>query len=216
MKCPHCLVAYHDNPTYKTMGGDMDGIYQIVMRRCSECEKVNLEFKHLDISTRGDSSRREIASSIIRPKVANRPPVPKEVPAKYRQDYYEACLVIADSPKASAALSRRCLQNILREELKISKKDLAPAIDEIIIQGKLPSDLLDSIDAIRNIGNFAAHPLKSKFTGEILEVEPGEAEWNIEVLELLFDYLFVRPTIIAKKKEALNKKLKDAGKPEMK
>lgn len=47
---------------------------------------------------------------LIRPKIANRPPVPIEVPTLFAEDYNEACLVIIDSPKASAALSRRCLQ----------------------------------------------------------------------------------------------------------
>jgi hypothetical protein len=36
---------------------------------------------------------------------------------------------------------------------------------------------MESIDAVRNIGNFAAHPQKSTATGEILEVEFGESEW---------------------------------------
>jgi len=31
----------------------------------------------------------------------------------------------------------------------------------VIDSGKLPSDLNDSIDAIRNIGNFAAQPVKA-------------------------------------------------------
>lgn len=42
---------------------------------------------------------------------------------------------------------------------------------------------------MRNIGNFAAHPLKDTSTGEILPVEAGEAEWNLETLEALFDFL---------------------------
>jgi hypothetical protein len=99
---------------------------------------------------------------------------------------------------------------------KVTKKDLADQIQEVIDDGKLPSHLIDSIDAIRNIGNFAAHPLKSKNTGEILPVEPEEAEWNLDVLESLFDYYYVQPAIIAKKRAALNIKLQEAGKPPMK
>ena len=36
----------------------------------------------------------------------------------------EACLVLPDSPKASVALSRRCLQHILREAAKVKHGDL--------------------------------------------------------------------------------------------
>jgi hypothetical protein len=53
-------------------------------------------------------------------------------------------------------------------------------------------------------------------TGEIIDVEPGEAEWLLNVLEGLFDHYFVQPAILAAKKDALNKKLADAGKPPMK
>jgi hypothetical protein len=80
----------------------------------------------------------------------------------------------------------------------------------------LSSHLLDSLDAVRNIGNFAAHPIKSKSSGEVIDVEPGEAEWNLDVLEALFDYYFVQPAILKKKRDELNAKLKEAGKPEMK
>ena len=51
---------------------------------------------------------------------------------------------------------------------------------------------------------------------EVVEVEPGEAEWNLDVLEGLFDFCFVQPTLMKKKREALNNKLAKAGKPPMK
>ena len=126
------------------------------------------------------------------------------------------CLVFGDSEKASAALSRRCLQNLLREKAKTKAKDLAVQIQEVLDSGKLPSHLAEAIDGVRAIGNFAAHPIKSKQTGEVIEVEPGEAEWLLETLEGLFDFYFVQPTKLNKKRDALNKKLKEAGKPQLK
>ncbi len=74
----------------------------------------------------------------------------------------------------------------------------------------------EQLDAVRVIGNFAAHPIKSKSTGEIVEVEPGEAEWNLDVLDLLFNFYFVQPEGIKNKRKALDKKLADAGKPRLK
>lgn len=53
-------------------------------------------------------------------------------------------------------------------------------------------------------------------TGLILGVEPGEAEWLLDVLEALFDFYFVRPARLTAKRDALNKKLAEAGKPPMK
>jgi hypothetical protein len=69
---------------------------------------------------------------------------------------------------------------------------------------------------VRNTGNFAAHPIKSKSSSEIVDVEPGEAEWNLDVIEALFDFFFVQPEVIRIKREDLNKKLIDAGKLPMK
>jgi hypothetical protein len=125
-------------------------------------------------------------------------------------------MVLPDSSKASAALSRRCLQNLLREAAKVKPGNLADEIQQVIDGKSLPSQLAEAIDAVRNIGNFAAHPLKSQSTGEILPVEPEEAEWNLDVLESLFDFYFVQPAILAKKCDALNIKLSDAGKKPMK
>ena len=120
------------------------------------------------------------------------------------------------SPKASAALSRRCLQNLLRDAAGVKPGNLADEIQEVTDAKTVPSHLIEVIDAVRQIGNFAAHPMKSKSTGEILPVEPNEAEWNLDVLEALFDFYYVQPSIIAAKRQKLNEKLREAGKPPMK
>jgi hypothetical protein len=150
------------------------------------------------------------------PKGVSRAPVPTEVPPEIVEDYREACLVLGDSPKASAALSRRCLQNLLRGAGGVKHGDLSAEIQQVLDSGKLPTQIADNIDAIRHIGNFAAHPNKSRSTGEVLPVELGEAEWNLDVLESLFDFYFVQPARAKAKRDALNKKLADAGKPPLK
>ena len=76
--------------------------------------------------------------------------------------------------------------------------------------------MTDAVDAIRNVGNFAAHPLKDTNTGQIVDVEPGEAEWLLEVLEALFDFTFVQPKRLDERKKKLNEKLQALGKPPMK
>jgi len=142
-------------------------------------------------------------------------PVAPEVTDPYRQDFIEACEVLALSPKASAALSRRNLQAILRDKAGTTQKDLYDQIEEVIASSRLPSHIADDLHAVRNIGNFAAHEIKSKVTGAIVDVEAGEAEWNLDVLESLFDFYFVEPTKAAKRRADLNKKLREAGKPEL-
>ena len=139
-------------------------------------------------------------------------PIPPEVGNPYRQDFADACAVLTISPKASAALSRRCLQSILKDKGRYDQRDLNDQISELM--GTLPSSYIaEDLHAVRTIGNFAAHPIKSTSTGEIVDVEPGEAEWNIEVLESLFDFYFVQPALSAKRKAELNQKLRRLENP---
>jgi hypothetical protein len=135
------------------------------------------------------------------------------VPESIRADYQEAAEVLSFSPKASAALSRRCLQAAL-SKLGFDGRDLSAQIDKAMKE--TPSYLAGQLDSVRNVGNFAAHPQKALNTGEILDVEPEEAAWNLDVLDLVFDFGFVQPEIVKRKTAELNEKLKAAGKPEMK
>ncbi len=154
---------------------------------------------------------------LVYPRTTTRGPIPVEVDEKdIVEDYKEACLVLLDSPKASAALSRRCLQNLLRSKAGVKPGDLSAEIQQVLDGKDLPSHLAESVDAIRNIGNFGAHPTKSRQSGNILPVEPGEAEWNLDVLESLFDFYYVQPARLQAKRAALDKKLAEAGKPPMK
>ncbi|MDA8118689.1 MAG: DUF4145 domain-containing protein [Gammaproteobacteria bacterium] len=111
--------------------------------------------------------------------------------------------------------SRRCLEYLLRERKVSAEDNLDRAIDDALAT-HLPSHIGENLDAVRNIGLFATHPKKSSNSGEILVVEPGEAEWNLDVLESLFDYYYIQPAKSAKKREALDKKLAEAGKKPMK
>ncbi len=128
----------------------------------------------------------------------------------------EATLILPDSPKASAALSRRCLQSLIRNEAQIENQRLSDQIQGLLDSARLPSWLSENVDAIRNVGNLGAHETKDLHTGEIVDVEPEEAEWLLEVLEGLFDFYFVQPAVQSRKREALNEKLERAGKPQLK
>jgi len=152
---------------------------------------------------------------IIYPKRRTKP-LPPAVPARYRNDFYEAFACLDVSPRASAAVSRRILQDVLQNHFKIRTGQLATEIEAFVARTDVPAYLSQQVDAVRNIGNFAAHPLKSTSGGEVLDVEPGEAEWLIGTLEALFDFAFVQPERLQKHRELLNQKLQEAGKPPLK
>lgn len=221
MKCPHCQTEFHDSPKSFELGHDPDGLWYLETQECAACHRLVLTLLNKDALSFGNPTGgyypgKDKIRYLVRPKVASRPAPPKEVPEEFAADYREAALVLADSPKSSAALSRRCLQHILREKAGVKKADLAKEIDEVISSGKLPSHLSEAIDGIRNIGNFAAHPIKATASGEILAVEPGEAEWTLDVLDGLFDFYFVQPALLAARRAALSAKLASAGKPPVK
>jgi hypothetical protein len=220
MKCPHCRVEFHDKPKPTPIGVDADGGWILVRSDCPACQRMILRLLNgpplYDQYGSFTNIKKVSKDFLVRPKGSSRPPPPSEVPKEFAEDYIEACLVISDSPKASAALSRRCLQHLLREIAKVKPGNLADEIQQVIDSRTLPYYLVEVIDAVRNIGNFAAHPLKSEKSGEILPVEPAEAEWNLDVLEALFDFYFVQPAVVRKKRASLDEKLKEAGKKPMK
>lgn len=217
MKCPHCRVAFHEVPTYASLGRDSDGRWVAKTVECPACKKLIISLLGGSNLTVNPAHPHQYSGSVttvslVRPKAALRPACPPEVPDDLAADYNEACLVLGDSPKASAALSRRCLQHLLREHGKVKRSNLNSEIDEILERGDLPSQLASAIDAVRQVGNFAAHPMKSERTGEVLAVEPGEADWILDTLEALFDFYFVQPAALQAKREKLNAKLEEAGK----
>jgi hypothetical protein len=219
MQCGHCATDYHPQTSEYVLGGDAaEQVWQIEYEKCPRCRNFNirLSWGHAHPAAPGVMYGVN-GSRVIHPKGGSmrRQPTP-DVPKALREDFGEACRVLADSPKASAALSRRCLQIILREHAKAKPQDLSKEIDEVLASKQLPTHLAADIDAVRHIGNFAAHPIKSTSSGEIVAVEPGEAEWQLDVLEGLFDFYFVGPAQSQRKRDALNAKLADAKKPPMK
>ncbi|MFL6760091.1 DUF4145 domain-containing protein [Sphingomonas sp.] len=153
------------------------------------------------------------------PRAGKFPPAPPHVPTVIASDYREANEVLPVSAKASAALSRRCLQAVL-SAAGYSSRNLADqvqnAIEEESAAKALPPSLRDSLDAIRNFGNFSAHPITDQTTLQIIDVEEGEAEWCLELLVDLFDHYYVKPALAAERRAALAEKLSAAGKPPMK
>jgi hypothetical protein len=205
MKCRHCSVAFHDTWTVGFSAYDKFDSFTVSHTTCPTCGRLNVAY--------GTKPGSRI---FLYPRAISREPIDPCVPAEFADDYIQACNVLDISPKASAALSRRCLQHILRDCAKVTAPNLDQEIQQVIKGNMVPSYIADSLDAVRNIGNFATHPMKSTASGQILDVEPGEAEWNLDTVEQLFDFYFVGPAKKAAQKTALNEKLAEAGKPPLK
>jgi hypothetical protein len=113
MKCPHCLVGINYEPQLLNAGTDEDpGLTWVIeTSECPECHRRILALVLGECGFYGGGAVSQIITTVSRryvhPKSATRP-VPIEVPDPIAQDYLEAAEVLAASPKASAALSRRC------------------------------------------------------------------------------------------------------------
>jgi hypothetical protein len=183
------------------------------MMTCPECNN--------DILTLGKAAGIGIEQIPLKwdqfyPTASSRGPVPSDVPAPIAADYNEAALVLPYSPKASAALSRRCLQAILRDA-GYTQRDLAVQIEAVLnetdARKALPTGPHNTLDAIRSFGNFSAHPITDKTTLQIIDVDDHEAEYCLDILDALFDNYYVRPADAKRRRAALDAKLKSAGKP---
>jgi hypothetical protein len=219
MTCPHCHVAIHVEFDSEGIGKDKEGYWSAETAVCPACKRLIVTLHRVPyavpIGGLNTQSGKEIRFFAY-PHRSTRPLSASEVPNTFADDYNEACATLNDSPKAAAALARRCLQHILRECVKVKPADLIDEINEAISTGRLPSHINSSLDSVRNVGNFAAHPIKSKRTGEILDVEPGEAEWTLNTVEALFDFCFVEPAKAKERADKLNAKLREAGKQPLK
>ena len=113
---------------------------------------------------------------------------PDYIPKQIRQDYEEACLIQNESPKASATLSRRCLEGIIRDYWKINKYSLKASIDEL--KNHLDADTWEAIFAVKEIGNIGAH--MERDVNLIIDVEPDEAKLLVELIETLIEDWYIQ------------------------
>jgi Domain of unknown function (DUF4145) len=222
MNCPHCRIAIH--VTWKITQLDLshplpdhvgDYGWQVRYAICPSCSQPIITLDNGEWST-NDYGRhlKNLKPYLVWPRSSQRL-CPKQVPIEIAEDFMEAAAVLETSPKASAALSRRCLQQVLVDHHGVGRGNLERQIEKFIETKHPPTHIERQLHVIRQVGNFAAHPQKDQATGEILPVEPEDAEWNLNVLESLFDFTFVQPALAHARIDQLNQKLDVAGKPKL-
>lgn len=151
---------------------------------CREYEIKSALFK------RDSNTGRAVGNSLLRWQLrpsSSAKVFPDYVPAPILEDYTEACVIRDLSPKASATLSRRCLQGIIRDYWGISKNRLVDEIAEL--KSRIDPATWQAIDAVRSIGNIGAH--MEKDINLVIEVEPQEAQLLIGLIEILIKDWYV-------------------------
>lgn len=195
--CPYCNVVMAisrdtfrtQHPCFEKTDGHLDQQYtnipfyestlQVNFYKCPNCKEYTIIAKGV-----GDSVKDVLVP--IRP-ISSAKQFPDYIPEAIRNDYEEACAIMTLSPKASATLSRRCLQGMIHDFWGIKEKNLNAEISTL--KDKIPSDLWASIDALRQLGNICAH--MESDTNIIVDIDPGESYSLIQLIELLMKEWYI-------------------------
>lgn len=196
-QCPYCgMIMSLSESTYNTQYPSFEnagGYYhlspgkekvensclQIDFYKCPNCNQYSI------IANGIGEAVRDVNVS-IRP-ISSAKQFPKYIPEAIRQDYEEACAIVILSPKASATLSRRCLQGMIRDFWNIKESNLSKAIEKL--EGKIPVPQWNVIDGVRRIGNIGAH--MEKDINLIVDIDPDEAQKLIKLIEHLLEQWYI-------------------------
>lgn len=195
-QCPYCsMIMPISDDTYvsretgfESINGEVwlqsgpkpsSSCLRITFYKCPNCNEYSIE-----CHGRGDAVKD--VKMHIRPRSTAKQ-FPDYIPKSIRNDYEEACAIVFLSPKASATLSRRCLQGMIRDFWGISKSTLNQEIDAL--KNNIPADLWSAINSLRQLGNIGAH--MEKDTNVIIDIDPDEAESLIKLIELLMKEWYI-------------------------
>lgn len=221
--CPHCdrdttltVLNYSDHTSFLTIKNAEGGrglTTRWIVCPNKECTKISL-IATLSIAGLDSSNNWVLQKQLLQWRLLPQSAAkiyPDYIPAQIRQDYIEATAIVKSSPRASATLSRRCLQGMIRDFWGISKKTLYAEIEAI--EEYVDAMAWQAIDAVRIVGNISAHMQDD--VNHVIEVEPEEALLLINLIELLMKEWYINRherSIQLQKLAELGGKMEDAKK----
>ena len=190
--CPYCkttLSTNHDlKKTYLSDGAIFNvlkpqpypSLYLMIYEYiCSECggrtvlvKGVGEQYDQIDACLLPDSLSKQY---------------PDYIPEQIRQDYEEAYKIVKLSPKASATLSRRCLQGMIHDFWNVKEKNLNAEITAL--KDKVRPEEWKVMDCLRKLGNIGAH--MEKDINLIVDIDSEEAEKLLKLIERLIEKWYV-------------------------
>ncbi|HEY1656320.1 MAG TPA: DUF4145 domain-containing protein [Candidatus Tumulicola sp.] len=203
-RCPYCshwaTITYSNQQFFsfrfdiKSRFGNLIGETLLVTCPNPQCSEIELHLgvfkpKHAFLPSTSPeylSSGDELFKWRLLPS-SRAKPMPAFVPAPITEDYTEACAIETLSPKASATLARRCVQQILRDFFEVKPGSLYDEMAEI--QGKVTPDVWAAVDGLRQVGNIGAHAGDN--INQIVDVGRDEAGDLIVLIELLIEETYV-------------------------
>ena len=175
----------------------------------SDCKKLTLKvgLKKISKNSYGSSLEGKPIEqwSLLPDSIAK--PQPDYIPAPIRKDYQEACKISHLSPNASAVLSRRCLESMIKNFCEIKENSLYQSIEKLKSKLKnnqapkgVTEETIEAIDSIRRMGRIGTHMKEP--TGMLVDIESEEAALLVELIEMLFKEWYIARN---ERQERLNK-----------
>lgn len=171
--------AQSQGKDFKTWDVTKDAI-DVEFALCPKCDKHSIKVIGMGIDVN------ELKVNLVPSSSATQ--FPEYVPQQIRQDYEEACMILNLSPKASATLSRRCLQGMIRDFWGISNKGTLHNEIEAI-KDKIDPRVRKVLDSVRQLGNIGAH--MEKDINLIIDIDLHEAERLIKLIEFLIKQWYI-------------------------
>ena len=160
MQCPHCSIAFREvwqhNPMKYDKWSNANWVCDTTV--CPECHKPSIKIRYVPpptgIALADWAWKASVKDQWVYPSSRRGKSFGDEVPDELKSDYFEACEVLLVSPRSSAALSRRIVEAVLREQgYKDRLVDQIKAVrNESESDRKLPAVLLRIIDVVREFG----------------------------------------------------------------
>lgn len=192
--CPFCsskfVITRESHTAFKTLfigngvpyRRGVDDLDELSVRhyKCPNCEEISIQIE-------GIGKKVEGIKIPVRPRSLAKK-FPSYIPEAIRNDYEEAYLILHLSPRASATLSRRCLQGMIRDFWSVSgKKNLYQEITEI--QDRVKPEISRVLKGLKDLGNIGAH--MEKDINLIIEIDPDEAEKLLKLIEYLMKEWYI-------------------------
>ena len=202
--CPHCgalaSMEWHLLPPLNKdiIGSGLQNFWEAaVCAACGDQSLWNTQSKKPAAKAHG------AGLEMCYPTVPVGPPPSEDMPAEIVQDYREARLVAAASPRAAAALLRLCVQKLCKH-FGQPGENINSDIKALVAAG-LSLQMQHALDTVRIVGNNAVHP------GLLSD---GEMESTVPVLfkvvAFIVDDFITKPRMLQKAYLATPQSARDA------
>jgi hypothetical protein len=196
MQCPHCHSEIEGKKHTFALGEDPEGSWQVSSTRCNVCERLIVEL-----------CAKDGCAYPVRPLGSGRPRLAGDVPAEFESEYHTACEILAISPESSAAISRRLLQRFFAAQSGAESAELSELIRAGMDSAEMQPYLREALRTLVALAKLEPQSDKSLRPHALIPVQPGEAEWTLDVLQNLFEAHYVQPARLQRLQSALEEKV---------